>query len=222
MSAYGNRSKPSPAKVAIDTTPKAATPKKSAAFAVAGKSVNNVSAQSTAPQKPASVKVNPANPTSSKAKKPQTTKFLVPYNVSLGNNPTPPVNTAPHCPTQPQVDRDESSASLKRPLDTSGDVVEASLTKKKPREEPTSDPGALVHLEEIIDAAAVGLDDPDDFAIESPFTQLTADEQSVVEENDQVETTVMNYQEFVETIPRKKKSKKHRRPKETEVSSILE
>lgn len=133
------------------------------------------------------------------------------------------MNSTPHAPTRPQVDRDhESSASLKRPLDTSGDVVEAPLTKKKPRQEPTSDPGALVHLEEIIDAVAVGLDDPDDFAIESPFTQLTADEQSVVEENGQEETTVMNYQEFVETIPRKKKSKKHRRSKENEISSILE
>lgn len=81
--------KPSPAKVVNDTTPKAATPKKSAPLPVAGKSVNNVSAQSIAPQKPAPVKATPAKPAASKAKKPQTTKFLVPYNVSLGNNPTP-------------------------------------------------------------------------------------------------------------------------------------
>lgn len=97
-----------------------------------------------------------------------------------------------------------TAGNLKRPLE----VIETNGTppaKRKPRPEKPTDPEALVHLEEIIDAVAVGLEDPDDFTIEPPFTQ-TLFETSI---SDPI-STVMEFEQFVETLPKKKKSKKHR------------
>ncbi|VDO13367.1 unnamed protein product [Rodentolepis nana] len=199
-------SRPCLNKVANNTAPKTATPKISAKPPVV-KLTNNISAHST-------TNVTPAKPVASKAKK----------NVSLENYPTPLVNSTPHVPTKSQVGGgQELSSSLKRPYNTSADSTEALSVAKKPRQEQTSDPEALAHLEEIIDAVAVGLDDPNDFAIEPPFTQHVVDEQSVVGyETDQEVIPIMDYQEFVETAPKKKKSKKHRHSKENEINGVLE
>lgn len=215
--------KPFPPRVANCTASKTTTPRVSPTPAVV-KLANNMSAQSTVHTKLASVKVTPAKPVASNAKRHPATKFSVPYNVSLANHPTPFVNSTPRVPTKHQVGGDQrSSSSLKRPYDTSAGVMEAPSVRKKPRQEPTSDPGALAHLEEIIDAVAVGLDDPDDFAIEPPFTQQAADEQSVVEdENGQEVIPIMDYEEFVEAVPKKKKSKKHRHFKESGLNGALE
>nr|CUU99776.1 hypothetical transcript [Hymenolepis microstoma] len=215
--------KPFPPKVANGTASKTANPKVSATPAVV-KLANNVVVQSTVLPKPASAKVTPVKPVASKAKKHPATKFLVPYNVSVENYPTPLVNSTPHVPTEPQVGGDQKSLSnLKRSHDSSADVVETLSVKKKPRQEQTSDPKALAHLEEIIDAVAVGLDDPNDFAIEPPFTQHATDEQSAVEdENGQEVVPIMDYEEFVESVPKKKKSKKHRHSRENGINGVLE
>lgn len=100
----------------------------------------------------------------------------------------------------------------------SGETLGTPIPQKKPRQEPVSDPKALIHLEAIIDSVAAGLENPDDFDVEAPyFVSQMGEAHSAEQEYEQV----LEYSEFAESFPKKKKKSKKQRHSQGEGEATL-